>query len=100
MAYGIYYLNVSRLSIKFAPISEVRYFAKYSIFRNESLAPKNALKVTATLVSSTFCSLAYGSGFAIQKQSITALGRAFVGSAAVADDDSTIFLQSCRPYAI
>ena len=48
-------------------------------------------KVTAVLGATTFCSLAYGSGFAIQEQSITGLGRAFAGSAAVAEDGSTIF---------
>ena len=49
------------------------------------------VKLTAILGSTTFCSLAYGSGFAIQEQSITGLGRAFAGSAAVAEDGSTIF---------
>ena len=48
-------------------------------------------KLSAVLVSSTFCSLGYASGFAIQEQSVTGLGRAFAGSAAVADDASTIF---------
>ena len=49
------------------------------------------LKLSAVLISSTFCSTSIGSGFAIQEQSVTGLGRAFAGSAAVADDASTIF---------
>ena len=49
------------------------------------------LKLSAVLLSSTFCSISIGSGFAIQEQSVTGLGRAFAGSAAVADDASTIF---------
>lgn len=49
------------------------------------------LKLSVVLVSSTFCSLSFGSGFAIQEQSVTGLGRAFAGSAVVADDASTIF---------
>lgn len=48
---------------------------------------KITLLVTATLSSTAI----YGSGFAIQEQSVTGLGRAFAGSAAVADDASTIF---------
>lgn len=55
------------------------------------MALKNTSKIATALLSSAFCSLAYGSGFAIQEQSITGLGRAFAGSAAVADDGSTIF---------
>ena len=43
--------------------------------------------ITATLASS----YTFASGFAIQEQSVTGLGRAFAGSAAVADDASTIF---------
>ena len=48
-------------------------------------------KLAVILASSTFCSLGFASGFAIQEQSVTGLGRAFAGSAAVADDASTIF---------
>lgn len=48
-------------------------------------------KLSTVIISSTFCSLSLGSGFAIQEQSVTGLGRAFAGSAAVADDASTIF---------
>ncbi len=45
-----------------------------------------------TLVAASFtASLSFASGFAIQEQSVTGLGRAFAGSAAVADDGSTIF---------
>ena len=49
------------------------------------------IKLIVVLASTTFCSLTYASGFAIQEQSVTGLGRAFAGSAAVADDASTIF---------
>jgi long-chain fatty acid transport protein len=49
------------------------------------------LKLSAVLISSTFCSISIGSGFAIQEQSVTGLGRAYAGSAAVADDASTVF---------
>jgi long-chain fatty acid transport protein len=49
------------------------------------------IKLIVVLASTTFCSLTYASGFAIQEQSITGLGKAFAGSAAVADDASTIF---------
>jgi long-chain fatty acid transport protein len=49
------------------------------------------IKLTLLLAASTFSSLSYGAGFAIQEQSVTGLGRAFAGSAAVAEDASTIF---------
>jgi len=49
------------------------------------------LKLTAFLVASTLSSMSYGAGFAVAEQSVTGLGRAFAGSAAVADDASTIF---------
>ena len=49
------------------------------------------LKLSIVLISATFCSISMGSGFAIQEQSVTGLGRAFAGSAAVADDASTLF---------
>lgn len=55
------------------------------------MAAKNASKIATLLIGSSFCSIAYSSGFAIQEQSIKGLGRAFAGSAAVADDGSTIF---------
>jgi len=43
------------------------------------------------VAAASFSSLSYGAGFAIQEQSVTGLGRAFAGSAAVAEDASTIF---------
>ncbi|NOQ81928.1 MAG: outer membrane beta-barrel protein [Methylophaga sp.] len=49
------------------------------------------LKLTAFLMASTLSSMSYGAGFAIIEQSVTGLGRAFSGSAAVAEDASTIF---------
>ena len=49
------------------------------------------MKLSALLVASTLSSMSYGAGFAIIEQSVTGLGRAFAGSAAVADDASTIF---------
>ncbi|MFT7234802.1 MAG: long-chain fatty acid transport protein [Methylophagaceae bacterium] len=48
-------------------------------------------KLSVLIVSSAFYSLSYGAGFAIKEQSVTGLGRAFAGSAAVADDASTLF---------
>ncbi|MDH5357037.1 MAG: outer membrane protein transport protein [Gammaproteobacteria bacterium] len=42
-------------------------------------------------MASVFSSISYGAGFAIIEQSVTGLGRAFAGSAAVAEDASTIF---------
>lgn len=42
-------------------------------------------------MASTLSSMSYASGFAIIEQSVTGLGRAFAGSAAVAEDASTIF---------
>lgn len=50
------------------------------------------LKISALLMASTFSAMSYGSGFAIIEQSVTGLGIAFAGSAAVAEDSSTIFL--------
>lgn len=53
---------------------------------------KSKLKyLSAAALFSTVASNTYAAGFAIQEQSITGLGRAFAGSAAVADDASTIF---------
>ena len=48
-------------------------------------------KSSLVLIASLFSTTSYGSGFAIQEQSVTGLGRAFAGSAAVADDASTLF---------
>ncbi len=55
------------------------------------MAQQKALKLTAFLMASTLSSMSYGAGFAIIEQSVTGLGRAFSGSAAVAEDASTIF---------
>jgi len=49
------------------------------------------LKLSSFVVTSTLCSMSYASGFAIIEQSVTGLGSAFAGSAAVAEDASTIF---------
>lgn len=51
----------------------------------------NIKKLSAVLVLSSASSAAWSAGYAIQEQSITGLGRAFAGSAAVAEDASTIF---------
>ncbi len=48
-------------------------------------------KLGFLLTSSAFTSAVMASGFAIQEQSVTGLGRAFAGSAAVADDATTVF---------
>lgn len=55
------------------------------------MAQHKTLKLSSLLVASAFSSLSYGSGFALTEQSVTGLGRAFAGSAAVAEDASTIF---------
>jgi len=55
------------------------------------MAQHKTMKLTAFLVASTLSSMSYASGFAIIEQSVTGLGRAFAGSAAVAEDASTIF---------
>jgi long-chain fatty acid transport protein len=49
------------------------------------------LKLSTFLIAATLSSVSYGAGFAIMEQSVTGLGRAFAGSAAVAEDASTIF---------
>tara|TARA_R110001583_G_scaffold41891_1_gene133156 strand:+ start:53842 stop:55200 length:1359 start_codon:yes stop_codon:yes gene_type:complete len=49
------------------------------------------LKLGSFLIASTLSSVSYAAGFAIIEQSVTGLGRAFAGSAAVAEDASTIF---------
>lgn len=51
----------------------------------------NTAKITLLVTAGLSSTAIYGSGFAIQEQSVTGLGRAFAGSAAVADDASTIF---------
>jgi len=55
------------------------------------MAQQKTLKLTAFLMASTLSSMSYGAGFAIAEQSVTGLGRAFAGQAAVAEDASTIF---------
>jgi long-chain fatty acid transport protein len=55
------------------------------------MAQHKTLKSSVLLMASAFSSLSYGAGFAIMEQSVTGLGRAFSGSAAVAEDASTIF---------
>jgi len=55
------------------------------------MAQYKQIQLTVILIASTFSSLSYGAGFAIQEQSVTGMGRAFAGSAAVADDVSTTF---------
>lgn len=55
------------------------------------MAQHKVLKLSAFLMASTLSSMSYGAGFAIVEQSVTGLGRAFSGSAAVAEDASTIF---------
>lgn len=49
------------------------------------------LRIGALLAASAFSTLSYGAGFAVAEQSVTGLGRAFAGQAAVAEDASTIF---------
>lgn len=49
------------------------------------------LRSSALLMASAFSTMSYGAGFAVMEQSVTSLGRAFAGSAAVAEDASTIF---------
>ncbi|MBL4761839.1 MAG: long-chain fatty acid transporter [Methylophaga sp.] len=49
------------------------------------------IKLSVLLFALTFSTLSYSAGFAIIEQSVTSLGRAFAGSAAVAEDASTIF---------
>ncbi len=55
------------------------------------MAQHYKLKLGSFLIASTLSSMSYASGFAIIEQSVTGLGRAFAGSAAVAEDASTIF---------
>jgi long-chain fatty acid transport protein len=55
------------------------------------MAQHKTLKISALLMASAFSTLSYGAGFAVAEQSVTGLGRAFAGQAAVAEDASTIF---------
>ena len=55
------------------------------------MAQYKQIKLSLLIAAASFSSLSYGAGFAIQEQSVTGLGRAFAGSAAVAEDASTIF---------
>ncbi len=55
------------------------------------MSQHKTLKISMLLVGSVFSSVSYSAGFAIAEQSITGLGRAFAGQAAVAEDASTIF---------
>ncbi len=49
------------------------------------------LKTSSLLLLGTISHASYGAGFAIIEQSVTGLGRAFAGSAATAEDASTVF---------
>jgi long-chain fatty acid transport protein len=49
------------------------------------------LGLALTLFASTVSPIAYSAGYAVMEQSVTGLGRAFSGSAAVAEDATTIF---------
>lgn len=51
----------------------------------------NKIKLSALVVTSVISSTAYGAGFGLIEQSVTGLGRAFAGGAAVADNASTIY---------
>ncbi|PCJ30588.1 MAG: long-chain fatty acid transporter [Gammaproteobacteria bacterium] len=55
------------------------------------MAQYKRLNVSALLIASVISSASYGAGFSIMEQSVTGLGRAFAGQAAVAEDASTIF---------
>lgn len=55
------------------------------------MAQYKQFKLSFLVAAASFSSLSYGAGFAIQEQSVTGLGQAFAGSAAVAEDASTIF---------
>jgi len=52
---------------------------------------QNKIKVVSFLVTATLSSMTHASGFAIIEQSVTGLGAAFAGSAAAAEDASSIF---------
>ena len=49
------------------------------------------LKISALLIASAFSAASYSAGYAVAEQSVTGLGRAFAGQAAVAEDASTVF---------
>lgn len=51
----------------------------------------NKIKLSALVVTSVISSTSYSAGFGLIEQSVTGLGRAFAGGAAVADDASTIY---------
>jgi len=51
----------------------------------------NKFKITTLLISSVISSASYGAGFGLIEQSVTGLGRAFAGGAAVAKDASTLY---------
>lgn len=51
----------------------------------------NLKKLSTIILLASASSSVWAAGYAIQEQSITGLGRAFAGSAAVAEDASTIF---------
>lgn len=55
------------------------------------MAQHHKLRVSVLLMATAFSSMSYAAGYAIIEQSVTGLGRAFAGSAAVAEDASTIF---------
>lgn len=55
------------------------------------MARHSKLKLSTLLIASTVSSMSYASGFALIEQSVTGLGRAFAGSAATAEDASTLF---------
>jgi long-chain fatty acid transport protein len=55
------------------------------------MAQHKTLKISTLLMASAFSTMSYGAGYAVAEQSVTGLGRAFAGQAAVAEDASTIF---------
>ena len=55
------------------------------------MATRRTHQLTAALLLSMLSTSGWSAGFAISEQSVTGLGRAFAGSAAVAEDASTIF---------
>ncbi len=55
------------------------------------MAQHTKLKLSSFLIASSISFISHASGFAIIEQSVTGLGAAFSGSAAIAEDASTIF---------
>jgi len=55
------------------------------------MSSQNTLKVISLLITASLSSASYASGFSIIEQSVTGLGSAFAGSAAAAEDASTIY---------